>query len=179
MSISHQLLITAARKGRKVNVINLGLEPSDALQIGLDVEKVDRKGKVAVADYVPIVWSEWLQTNRVELNAMTTPQFIEWLDHKMEESGNGKLIPPNRVMMNKLKEFATEKIEGRVRDRILREAGFDNQVLEATSRINPLLEKESGLLRGIVIDNLKKVPENQWSKPVENFAIEVLNNFES
>ena len=30
-----------------------------------------------------ISWEEWLQTHRVELNAMTTPQFIEWLDAKM------------------------------------------------------------------------------------------------
>ena len=37
---------------------------------------------------------DWLQTNRVELNAMTTPQLIEWLDEKMAEHGDGKLIPP-------------------------------------------------------------------------------------
>jgi hypothetical protein len=36
-------------------------------------------------------WEEWLQTHRVELNAMTTPQFIEWLDRKMAEHGDGKL----------------------------------------------------------------------------------------
>ena len=37
---------------------------------------------------------EWLQTHRVELNAMTTPQFIAWLDRKMAEHGDGKLVPP-------------------------------------------------------------------------------------
>jgi hypothetical protein len=28
-------------------------------------------------------WEEWLQTHRIELNAMTTPQLIEWLDEKL------------------------------------------------------------------------------------------------
>jgi hypothetical protein len=47
-------------------------------------------------------WDEWLQTHRIELNAMTTPQFIEWLDSKM--AGYGKLVPRcasrTRVMFN-------------------------------------------------------------------------------
>ena len=29
------------------------------------------------------------QTHRVELNAMTTPEFIEWLDGKIAEHGDG------------------------------------------------------------------------------------------
>ena len=42
-------------------------------------------------------WEEWLQTHRIELNAMTTPQFIAWLDGKMAEH-YGKLIPPPDVL---------------------------------------------------------------------------------
>ena len=35
---------------------------------------------ITVRDFT---WEDWLQSHRVELNAMTTPQFIEWLslDH--------------------------------------------------------------------------------------------------
>jgi hypothetical protein len=43
-----------------------------------------------------------LQTHRVELNAMTTPQLIEWLDAKMEAHGDGKLIPPQEVLLDEL-----------------------------------------------------------------------------
>jgi hypothetical protein len=58
----------------------------------------------AVADYVlesENGWAEWLQTHRVELNAMTTPQFIAWLDDKME-AHVGKLIPPPDVLTAEL-----------------------------------------------------------------------------
>lgn len=94
---------TKARPERKVTIINLGLEPEEALEMGLEVEPVDKKDKKhAVADYVEPYWREWLQTNRVELNAMTTPQFIQWLNLKMEQYGNGKIIPPFVKLLNML-----------------------------------------------------------------------------
>jgi hypothetical protein len=67
---------TRARPGRKVHIVNLGLEPAEAPEMGLQVETVKREGikTVPVASYVEHEWAEWLQTNRVELNAMTTPQ---------------------------------------------------------------------------------------------------------
>ena len=81
--------------------------------MGLEVETVEAgERRKPVADYIKnhdgagdvdangddisdIDWDEWLQTHRVELNAMTTPQLIEWLDRKMETFGAGKLIPPD------------------------------------------------------------------------------------
>ena len=61
--------------------------------MGLETEKVmDRKTRAAVADYVLARqdgrwWAEWLQKNRYELNAMTMPEFMAWLDAKMVEHG--------------------------------------------------------------------------------------------
>ena len=46
-------------------------------------------------------WVEWLQGYRVELNAMTTPQFIEWLDRKFEPH-IGKVVPPQPVLAERL-----------------------------------------------------------------------------
>ena len=51
-----------------------------------------------MADYIGDRWREWLQTHRVELNAMDTPTFLEWLDGKMEQA-SGKLIPPPAVLL--------------------------------------------------------------------------------
>ena len=71
--------------------------------MGLDPETVkdsDQHRPVAdyVVDYVEehgrVDWARWLQTHRYELNAMTSPQFIEWLTRKMEAQGVlGKVIP--------------------------------------------------------------------------------------
>lgn len=91
---------TKARGARKVRIINLGLEPREAVAAGLEIENVEKGDKhKPIADYVleredGEYWDEWLQTHRVELNAMTTPEFIEWLDAKMVKHGDGKLIPP-------------------------------------------------------------------------------------
>ena len=49
----------------------------------LEVENLEQKDRTKpVAEYINDHdgdWADWLQTNRVELNAMTTPQLIEWL----------------------------------------------------------------------------------------------------
>ena len=39
-------------------------------------------------------WADWLQENRVELNAMTTPVFLAWLDAKMQQHDGQKVVPP-------------------------------------------------------------------------------------
>jgi len=74
-------------------------------------------------------WEEWLQTHRVELNAMTTPQFIEWLDRKMAAHGVGKLVPPASVLTAELEQRIEQKVRATLTERILREAGLDRQLL--------------------------------------------------
>jgi hypothetical protein len=73
---------TKARGARRIRIVNIGLEPWEAIERGLEVETVPPGDKrKPVADYVQQredgeYWEEWLQTHRVELNAMTTPEFI-------------------------------------------------------------------------------------------------------
>src|SRR5262249_49131815 len=93
---------TKARAARKVKVINLGLEPAQALAMGLEPEDVAASDdEKAVADYVPDEWREWLQTHRVELNAMTSRQFIDWVDAGIAPYA-GKVIPPAEVITGQL-----------------------------------------------------------------------------
>ena len=102
---------TKAREARNVEIIHLGLQPWEAIEMGLEVETIKRgERRKPVADYVRerdaefpnealggVPWGEWLQTHRVELNAMTTPAFIAWLDGKMAEHGVGKAHPARQV----------------------------------------------------------------------------------
>ena len=79
---------TKARGARKVEIVNLGLEPWEGIAMDLEVENVDAgERRKPVADYIRAHtdrdWEDWLQTHRIEINAMTTPQFIRWLDGKM------------------------------------------------------------------------------------------------
>ena len=106
---------TKARRARLIKVHNLGLEPWEAIAMGLEVEEIEQaKMRRAVADYVlkrtdrapdGTEWEEWLQTHRIELNAMTTPELIAWLDRKMAEHSTGKLIPPPVVIAVELEQL--------------------------------------------------------------------------
>src|SRR5262249_27404433 len=115
---------TKARGARKIRIINLGLEPWEALDLGLEAENVEAgERRKAVADYVRErddgdEWEEWLQDHRVELNAMTMPQFIEWLDGKMADYD--KLIPPPDILEAELSTRIEKKVRTAVVDRILR-----------------------------------------------------------
>jgi hypothetical protein len=103
---------TKARGARKIAIEKLGLEPWEAVDLGLEVETVPEGDKRRPgADYVlehedGDRWAEWLQTHRVELNAMTTPEFIAWLDDKMQACGVDKLIPPHHVIRRRVRHAA-------------------------------------------------------------------------
>ena len=116
---------TLARAARKIEVVDLGLQPWEGVALGLSVEKVPirfTKGgepiRRPVGEYVRALtdrapkhetWEDWLQHSRIELNAFTSAQLIDWLDRKMAEHGAGKLIPPADILQDGFAE--------RVRDR--------------------------------------------------------------
>src|SRR5262249_28975655 len=136
---------TKARGARLIKPINLGLEPWEAVKMRLEVEEIERGEKRRpVADYVlertdrapdGTEWEHWLQSHRIELNAMTTPQFIAWLDRKMAKHGAGKLIPPPEVVAVELEQLLKKRLRELITERILREAGLDRQVEEAFAAI--------------------------------------------
>ena len=127
---------TKARPGRKAKIINLGLEPWEGLEMELEPEnlvqdKNKSKKRKAVGDYIKAKnpeYEEWLQTHRIELNEMSTPQFLEWLDDKMKEYGRGKLIAPDGVMAKELHDKAREKLKQTLTEAILLENDLDGQV---------------------------------------------------
>ncbi|SIO54386.1 DNA topoisomerase VI, subunit B [Bradyrhizobium erythrophlei] len=132
---------TKARGARRIKIINLGLEPWEAVAMGLEVETVEKTERLKpVADYIREredgdYWENWLQTNRIELNAMTTPQLIGWLDEKLATFGSGKLIPPQRVLEQHLADRIESKVRAAITDRVLREAKIGDQVAAAIAAL--------------------------------------------
>src|SRR5262249_46610079 len=159
---------TRARGARKITIINLGLEPEEAVEMGLEVEEVQEKDRrKPVADYVPDEWAEWLQTKRVELNAMTTPQFIEWLDGKMVDYD--KLIPPPAVLEGELNERIEENIREALTKKILREARLDDRVAGAVAAIE---KPDADALRRGIEEMFEREPEREWRDHIEEVAAE-------
>jgi hypothetical protein len=170
---------TRARGARSIQIVNLGLEPWEAVAMGLEVETVEAgRQRKSVADYVyehdeaDEDWAEWLQTQRVELNAMTTPDLIAWLDEKMANRG-GKLIPPDEVLE---REFA-ERIEGKVRDaitdRILREADLEGQVAAAVARIET---PSADRLRRETAAMFEETADSEWRDLIEEAAARAIRD---
>jgi hypothetical protein len=160
---------TKARGARKVRIVNLGLEPWEAVAMGLEVENVEAGDqRKAVAAYVleredGEYWEEWLQTHRIELNAMTTPQFISWLDEKM--AGYEKLIPPPDVLEAELAERVEAEVRAETTERILREAGFEAQVAAAIAGIR---KPTSAALANGIKQLFKSKPDAEWRDHIEN-----------
>jgi hypothetical protein len=174
---------TKARGARKIKIVNLGLEPWEALAMGLEIEtfpKGEKRRPVAkyAADHrgnfgdarIPVAnydWEEWLQTHRIELNAMSTPEFIEWLDEKM--SAYGKLIPPPDVIEAELSKSVEAKVRAAITERILREANIDAQVASGIAAI----EKPSPAALAEGIRRLfRQEPASEWRDHVEAIARE-------
>jgi hypothetical protein len=164
---------TKARAARKIEIVNLGLEPWEAVAMRLEVETLEEMKRLKlVADYISehadgARWQRWLQTHRVELNAMTTPQLIQWLDQKMAGPGRGKLIPPTEVLEQELDDLIERKVRAAFTERILREAGLDEQVAAAVAKIR--LPDGERLARDTA-KRFKRMPDSEWRDHIEKVA---------
>lgn len=156
---------TKARGARKVAIINLGLEPHEAIAMGLEVETMEEADRFRpVADYAR-EWEDWLQTHRVELNAMTMPQFIDWLDGKM--AGYEKLIPPSDVLKAELNARVEHKVRAALTERILREAHFEDRVAAAIAAVKkPTTKAIEEAIKGLFEDE----PDREWRDQIEEIA---------
>jgi hypothetical protein len=164
---------TRARPARRVNVINLGLDPEEALDMGLQAEPVERaKDKIApVAEYAE-EWAGWFQSNRIELNAMTTPQFLSWLDGKFADQV-GKVVPPAEVLIDRLEKETEAESRRQITAEVLREARIDERVARELERHRPAIEDRSRTIRLDVAQELEDDPSQPWENPVEQMAHEI------
>ena len=145
--------------------------------MGLPVEPVDRvnNAKVSVARYVPQEWQAWLQHSRVELNAMTTPDFIAWLNRKLAPHEHGKLIPPAGVLSEQLEHGARTHLRDVLTQRILRDAGLDRQVEDGYQALAPVLAGVRDDLATQVQRELDAQPREHWTEPVLRLARRVVD----
>jgi DNA topoisomerase VI subunit B len=145
--IYHTLVAeTKARGARKIEVINLGLEPWEGVQMGLEIEPVEGTDRRrAVAPYVaehdekwrPWLrargfnsWSSWLQRYRIELNAMPPARRIAWLTEKIDRYPPRKVVPPPHVLHLKRVSAARDEI----RDELTRRARIEERTEEIVAR---------------------------------------------
>lgn len=113
-SIAHTLRANTRRwrYDARPKVIDLGLRLADVQSMGLQSEPVTynskkdpRENLIAsgatrdeAAFLVRAGWHGGWEGQRVELNAMTSDQFITWLEGKLRDAGATKVVPPDEVL---------------------------------------------------------------------------------
>lgn len=168
-----------------VEVINLGLDPAEGREMGLQAEPVTpRKGKggrtkrIAVGRYVPQADSEWLQSRRIELNAMTTPQFLDWLTSKVEHHVRelritSKVIPGPLVIDERFRAEVRTALTRRLEEEAIRNANIEGQVDAILRQRAGELTKVAGTLSARLNQHLKADPTKHWSGIVKDTAVTV------
>ncbi len=165
---------TKARASRRVRIVNLGLEPEEGLAMGLEVEHVkEHDSRLGVAAYVEPEWADWLQHNRIELNAMTTPQLIEWLDRKMSEQDGAKLVPPVEVLREKLGNAVEKQIRQKLTAQVLEEAGIDEMVEDEVERRADAIQAASDKIDTDTREALRAAPAQWWADYVADVGQDI------
>lgn len=172
---------TIARAARKVKIHNLGLDPWEAVAMNLQIETFPtRKSRTPVARYIRDheeendqdkggdEWDRWLQNNRIELNAMTSPAFLAWTEAKMKAFGVAKVIPPRDIMMAQVTKDADELVRERIREQILRDNGFEAKVTKAMNEVKKKVERADLLLA--VKTAFDWDDSQQWKAPLRQEA---------
>jgi hypothetical protein len=177
---------TKARPRRNLEIVNLGLDVDEARQLqedgSVEIESVTYEAAQPVARYVDAGKEEWLQTNRVELNAMTTPQFIEWLDGKMQsyvEEDARKLIPPDDHMATHIENTLRDALRDQITERILAEAKIDDQVEAAMTDLEKDVNELVPTLANLVRESFEENESRRWTYAVETAAEELLPSTEA
>jgi DNA topoisomerase 6 subunit A-like protein len=157
-----------------IKTIDLGLSLEDVTAMGLESEYQHHpKGrKAAMAanlrtngaseEEIAFMFQDFdrlRSTRRVELNAMTSPQFIAFVERKLHEHGIGKIVPDSKLL--------AETYAAIERGRRLKEA-----VEELGEKIAPENAGAPADLRRRVRNYLKQNPADRWTDAVAAIAAE-------
>ncbi len=175
---------TKARPKRKVSIINLGLDAWEGLAMDLEVEKLESKQTKTPAAYVlefdknfdnpkPFhfpkyenytAWEDWLKHYRVELNAMDTPTFIDWLSEKIRQYDKGKVVPPEKKLVEEAKITSEITLKEKIKQEILANLPLNQWIEEKFLKEMPLIQQKIDAMdwEQTLKENLSNENINSW-----------------
>jgi hypothetical protein len=160
----------AYRFQNEINVTDLGLRLEDVEKYGLPAERFVFKGHFADDAIATRKEQKFLRSNRrVELNAFTSPQFIEWLESKLLGLGLGRRLIPNRTAL----ETAYRRSVAVAHINLALEGATDEaRQIAMTTRMPKNLEQQ---LR----KKMKSAPNLPWDKALHQIADATLRQAKS
>ena len=155
--------------GYQVDVTDIGLSIEDAIGMNLEREAFTRKRALPAGLELNAVEKQWFGgqqqgrngwiCQRVELNAMTAPQLVAYIEAALERLGTSKVIPPTEVIRNETRAWCLFEVARLVRQEI--EAIIDADAI--SNDISPVLFdalKEIG--QEVINEVLDEKPELSW-----------------
>jgi len=132
------------------------------------VENIRQTTTITVADCEP--------EESADGNMLASSQFLQWLELGLDgHQAVRKMIPPTEVLEERLKSDIDDLLRTRIRERILRNFRFADQVEEAKQAIRPQLEKLT--IDRIVADELQHNPEQNWTDSVRASASSLVDSY--
>jgi hypothetical protein len=171
---------TRLRGRRSIELIDLGLNIDEALELAeqgiIEIEDHTYEKHQAVADYVDDEDKrDWFQTHRAELNAFTTAQFIDRLDRLMAKY-DGKLVPPNDVLIESLNRAVDELVRDKVTRELLAESRLEDRVQAARAELEPAVAQLKSELPERIAADLEADRLRDWRYVLEARAVEVVTD---
>ncbi len=144
-----------------IDVIDLGIRLNDVHKYRLDSEICNVKD-VEFAKLMEhgATQSEidFLSEHRVELNAFSSKDFIEWIESKLKEYGVKKVIPDNETLLDAFRRAALANVLNKHISLVIDEAK------ENIAELNPLQLTQK------VSDLIKKNPHMPWDWAINKIA---------
>ncbi|GEM_PF-6923720 len=165
--ISGIQILNAARKehyteGTKVNIIDMGITPGEAIRKKYLSESSTSKKSYnyeTVQDIISKDEFEWLthkEGHRVELNIFSPSEFVGYVETKLKEFGvTEKVIPPTEV----IEDHINKTIESEKEDMI------NDAVAEGLSELNELFYKIKSVVVGEY--DIRKTLENDFEEHIQ------------
>jgi hypothetical protein len=107
---------------------------------------------------------------------MSTPQFLAWLEGKIQLYDKGKVIPPESIMLESLEHSLQDKLGQKIAAEILKQNHYDTQVAEAVRQVKERCGDSQTRLAETVSTELKKEPVNHWKDVVGALSEEMIKN---
>jgi hypothetical protein len=138
------------------DVIDLGLQygdigglPAEPNNSNVSAERLSEAGLDDAA-------INFLRGQRVELNAMTSPQLVEFVERKLQQHGIKKVIPDDATLKETYEEFAKSDRLQEAFDKMKEKFDDDDDPIEAPKNLAAKVKKL-----------LKEQPDITWSRAIE------------
>jgi DNA topoisomerase VI subunit B len=177
---------TGRMKSNRVHIVDLGLSILEGIKLGFKPEKITlkraRRIPQNILDYLPekeLLALTRLQDRkdllkpikvhyRIELNAFTPEQFLNWVTEKIEDQGTKpKVRPPDNIIEEETHLQTDENLDKYIKNLMFQLFGGQQTVNQWKEQITKQKSLDTLDLRQVVDETLKTFPLDGWKEIIQ------------